>query len=268
MLCEVLGVSRSGYYKWLTWRPSQRDQANKLLDEQIRLVYRENKQRYGSPRITRALQAQSIPCSHTRVERRMKKMGLQATAKRKFKVTTDSQHNKAIFENVLNRDFTTTGVNQKWVGDITYILTDEGWLYLAVIIDVHSRAVIGWSMSQRMKKELVCDALLMALFKRKFPKNVIMHSDRGSQYCSKKYRKIIKQNKLIGSMSRKGNCWDNAIAESFFHTLKTELVRLNRYKTRSDAKQSIFQYIEGYFNLRRMHSAIDYKAPIELELAA
>lgn len=227
----------------------------------------QHKQRYGSPRITRALQAQSISCSHTRVERRMKEMGLKAVATRKFKVTTDSEHSNPVFKNVLNRDFSTTAVNQKWVGDITYVATDEGWLYLAVIIDLHSRAVIGWSMSKRMKKDLVCDALLMALFKRKFPKDVVVHTDRGSQYCSKKYREIIKNNQLIGSMSRKGNCWDNAIAESFFHTLKTELIHVNRYVTRADARQSIFQYIEGYYNQKRMHSAIDYKTPIEVECA-
>ena len=268
LLCQVLGVSSSGYYDWLSRAPSKRDQENKLLDDKIRVIYMNNKQRYGSPRITRALHAQSIPCSHTRVERRMKHLGLQAIAKRKFKVTTDSEHTKPVFENILNRDFSTTAINQKWVGDITYVPTSEGWLYLAVIIDIHSRSVIGWSMSRRMKQDLVCNALLMALFKRKFPKNVIIHSDRGSQYCSKKYRKIIQENKLVGSMSRKGNCWDNAIAESFFHTLKTELTHQHVYKTRVQARQSIFQYIEGYYNSVRMHSAIDYKSPNEVEWAA
>jgi transposase InsO family protein len=264
----VFEVSSSGYYDWLSRPASKQAQANKTLDEKIKDIYMKNKQRYGSPRITRALKAESIPCSHTRVERRMNQLGIKAIAKRKFKVTTDSTHNNPVFENILNRDFTTTALNQKWVGDITYVPTDEGWLYLAVIIDLHSRSVVGWSMSKRMKKDLVCDALLMALFKRKFPKNVIVHSDRGTQYCSKKYRAIIEQNKLIGSMSRKGNCWDNAIAESFFHTLKTELVHQHRYETRAEAKQSIFQYIEGYYNLTRMHSAIDYKTPFEVELAA
>lgn len=248
--------------------PSQREQANKILDEQIKVIYMQHKHRYGSPRITRALKAQSVFCSHTRVERRMKKMGLKAIATRKFRVTTDSQHSQPVFENILNRDFSTTGINQKWAGDVTYVATDEGWLYLAVIIDLHSRAVIGWSMSKSMKKDLVCNALLMALFKRKFPKNVIMHTDRGSQYCSNKYRAIIKNNKLTGSMSRKGNCWDNSIAESFFHTLKTELIHVNRYLTRTDARQSIFLYIEGYYNQKRMHSAIDYRTPIEVEWAA
>lgn len=263
-----MGVSCSGYYDWLSRPLSNREQSNKQLDEKIKVIYMQNKQRYGSPRITRVLKSQSVACSHTRVERRMKQLGLKALAKRKFKVTTDSEHNKPIYGNVLNRDFSTTAINQKWVGDITYISTSQGWLYLAVVIDVHSRAVIGWSMSKRMKKDLVCDALLMALFKRKFPSGVIVHTDRGSQYCSKKYRNIIKQNKLIGSMSRKGNCWDNSIAESFFHTLKTELVHMNLYKTREEARRSIFQYIEGYFNRARMHSAIDYRTPVQVECAA
>lgn len=267
-MCEVLSVSHSGYYAWLNHKPSNRELENKLLDEKIREIYMKHKQRYGAPRITRVLHADSVSCSHTRVERRMKVMKMKAIAKRKFKVTTDSAHSKPVFENVLGRNFTTTAINQKWVGDITYLPTDEGWLYLAVIIDVHSRAVIGWSMSKRMKKQLVCDALMMALFKRKFPKGVIIHSDRGSQYCSKKYRNILKNNELIGSMSRKGNCWDNAIAESFFHTLKVELIHVENFETRNAARQSVFQYIEGYYNLIRLHSAIDYRAPIKVECAA
>ena len=151
----------------------------------------------------------------------------------------------------------------RWV----YIRTEEGWLYLAVVIDLYSRAIIGWSMNKHMKKALVCDALTMALFRRKFPKQVIVHSDRGSQYCSLQYQQLLKDYRLIGSMSRKGNCWDNAIAESFFHTLKVELVHNCAYKTREEAKLSVFQYIEGYYNQTRMHSAIDYKAPFEFECA-
>ncbi len=195
-------------------------------------------------------------------------MGLKAVAKRQFKVTTDSAHNQTVFANVAKRNGTTTAINQPWVGDITYIPTDEGWLYLAVIIDVHSRSVMGWSMSKRIKKALVCDALLMALFQRKFPKSVIVHSDRGSQYCSNRYKRMIKCNHLIGSMSRKGDCWNNAIAESFFHTLKTALIYRHRYATRDEARQRIFQYVEGYYNRTRMHSAIGYKTPIEVECAA
>lgn len=265
-LCKVLSVSRSGYYGWLTYKPSKQTQANVQLDQKIFDIYTAHKSRYGAPRITRSLQAQGIACSHTRVARRMRHMDIRGLAKRKYKVTTDSAHNQPIFENILNRNFVTSGINQKWVGDITYIRTQEGWLYLAVIIDLHSRAVIGWAMSNRMKKQLVCNALLMALFKRKFPENVIVHSDRGSQYCSGKYRNILKHNQLVGSMSRKGNCWDNAIAESFFHSLKVELIQENQYKTRDEAKQSIFQYVEGYYNQKRLHSAIDYRVPSEVEL--
>lgn len=264
-MCSLFSVSRSGYYAWGNHKPSTRELENINLDYKISSIFTNNKQRYGSPRITRELRKNGETCSYNRVANRMKVLNLKALAKKKFKVTTDSEHSKPVFENILNRDFNTTQINQKWAGDITYIATDEGWLYLAVIIDLHSRAVIGWSMNKRMTKQLVCDALIMALFKRKFPKNIIVHTDRGSQYCSNKYREIIKNNKLIGSMSRKGNCWDNAISESFFHTLKVELVHQQKYLTRQEAKSSIFQYIEGYYNPKRMHSSIDYKTPNEVE---
>ena len=265
LMCQVFCVSRSGYYEWLNRKPSLRELKNNALDSKIISIFSRHKGRYGSPRITVELKKEGVNCSFNRVSRRMRLLNLKALAKKKFKVTTDSEYAKPIFENILDRDFTTTDINQKWAGDITYISTKEGWLYLAVIIDLHSRAVIGWAMAKRMTKQLVCDALLMALFNRKFPKNVIVHTDRGCQYCSHQYRNIIKNNKLIGSMSRRGNCWDNAISESFFHTLKVELVHENTYLTRRDAKNSIFQYIEGYYNRKRMHSAIDYKTPVEVE---
>ena len=266
-MCELFNVSCSGFYSFVTRQVSNRQQANCQLDRQITIIYNQHKKRYGAPRITRVLQAQNEICSHTRVARRMKTMGLVAVAKKKFKVTTDSEHNLPVYKNILSRDFSTTTINQKWACDITYVRTEEGWLYIAVVIDLYSRAVIGWSMSRRMKKALVCDALMMALFKRKFPKNVIVHSDRGSQYCSIKYRNTLKDYRLIGSMSRKGNGWDNAIAESFFHTLKDELIYECVYKTREQARQSIFQYLEVYYNKNRMHSAIDYMTPFEIELA-
>lgn len=268
LMCQLFNVSRSGFYSFITRPLSNRHLANRQLDRQITIIYNQHKKRYGAPRITRALQSQKEVCSHTRVARRMKTLGLVAVAKKKFKVTTDSEHNLPVYKNVLNRNFSTTAINQKYACDITYVRTQEGWLYLAVVIDLYSRAVIGWSMSRRMKKALVCDALMMALFKRKFPKNVIIHSDRGSQYCSNKYQKTLKDYHLIGSMSRKGNCWDNAIAESFFHTLKVELIHECIYKTRVQARQSIFQYMEGYYNNNRMHSSINYMTPLELELAA
>ena len=187
---------------------------------------------------------------------------------RKFKVTTDSSHTNPVYKNILDRQFDTTGVNQKWAVDITYIRTAEGWLYLAVVLDLHSRAVIGWSMSKRMKAALVCDALLMALRNKGFPQGVIIHSDRGTQYCSKQYRRMIERYQLIGSMSRKGNCWDNAISESFFHTLKVELIHQHRYVSRAAAQQSVFRYIEGYYNRKRRHSSIGYRYPIQIEMAA
>jgi putative transposase len=267
-MCALFDVSRSGYYDWLNHEPGKRELANQELDKKIKLLHEEHKMRYGVPRITRALQALGELCGHNRVARRMQNMGLKAIAKRKFKATTDSEHSKPIYDNVLNRDFNTTGINQKWCSDITYIRTNEGWLYLAVVIDLHSRAIIGWSMDKTMKQELVCDALSMALLTRGFPANVIVHSDRGSQYCSNKYRDLIKKHNLIGSMSREGNCWDNAIAETFFHTFKVELIYECKYLTREMAKLSIFHYIEHYYNRKRMHSSIDYMTPNEVELLA
>ena len=268
LCCGLFSVSRSGYYSWLNRTPSQRELDNRRLDLKIKALYAEHKQRSGSPRITLDLKSDGEACSENRVARRMKVLGLRALAKRKFRVTTDSEHNKPIYDNVLNREFSTTAINQKWAGDITYIHTQEGWLYLAVMLDLHSRAVIGWSMAKRMKASLVCDALAMALHRRNSPEGIIVHSDRGSQYCSKRYRKLIEKHHLVGSMSRKGNCWDNAISESFFHTLKVELVHQQRYLTRLMAKQSLFQYIERYYNRKRRHSAIGYRYPIQADRVA
>jgi len=266
--CDVLQVSRSGYYDWHKRKPSNRELSNRNLDARITALFAQHKQRVGSPRVTKDLQAEGFSCSENRVARRMKHLRLRALARLKYKVTTDSDHDKPLYANVLNRDFNTTNTNQKWAQDITYIPTQEGWLYLAVVLDLHSRAVIGWSMNKRMKASLACDALTMALRCRNYPKNVLVHSDRGSQYCSKRYRKLIENHQLIGSMSRKGNCWDNAIAESFFHTLKVELVQQQSYLTRLMAKISLFQYIEGYYNCQRRHSAIGYHYPRQFEMAA
>ena len=255
-------IERSGYYAWLKRIPSERELANQDLDKKIEASYERHKGRYGSPRIAKELRAEGEKCSKHRVARRMRyHLGLRAKTKKKFKATTDSKHHLPVARNVLNRDFTTTGPDQKYVGDITYIWTEEGWLYLAVIIDIYSRKVVGWSIQPRMNKELVCDALMMALWRRGFPKGVICHSDRGSQYCSKEYQSMLNLYGLVCSMSRKGNCWDNAIAESFFHSLKTELIYLEKYSTREIAKQSVFQYIEGYYNKIRRHSAIGFLAP-------
>lgn len=257
----MLLVQRSGYYAWLKRVPGKRAISNEELDKQIMTVYELHKGRYGAKRITDELHDRGESYSKNRVAKRMRQLDLRAKAKKKFKVTTDSKHNLPIAPNLLDRDFSTTARNQKWVGDISYVWTDEGWMYLAVVIDLYSRAVIGWSIQSTMSRQLVCDALMMALWRRGFPKGVLFHSDRGSQYCSNDYQKMLKTYGLIGSMSRKGNCWDNAVAESFFHSLKTELVYSERYATREIAKQSIFQYIEIYYNRIRRHSAIGSIAP-------
>jgi transposase InsO family protein len=261
----MFSIERSGYYAWLKRKPGKRQQANEALDSNIISIYEAHKGRYGAPRITVELHEAGEKCSKNRVKRRMKHLGIKAKAKKKFRVTTDSKHNLPVAPNLLNRDFSASAPNQKWVSDLSYVWTDEGWMYLAVIIDLYSRAVIGWSIQPTMTKQLVCDALMMALWRRRFPRGVLFHSDRGSQYCSHEFQKMLKQYGFICSMSRKGNCWDNSVAESFFHSLKMELIYSVRYSTREMAKQSIFQYIEGYYNRVRRHSAIGLKAPMVFE---
>ncbi len=261
----MLSIERSGYYAWLKKPLSRRQVVNQVLDKKIISLFEKHQSRYGSPRLTDELKEQGEICSKNRVARRMKQLNLYAKAKKKFKVTTDSKHHLPVAENILNRDFSATLPNQKWVGDISYIWTKEGWLYLAVVIDLYSRAVIGWSIQSTMSRQLVCDALTMALWRRGFPRGVLFHSDRGSQYCSDDYQKLLKQYDMICSMSRKGNCWDNAVAESFFHTIKTELIYNYSYSAREDARESIFNYIEVYYNRIRRHSAIGSLAPASFE---
>lgn len=265
-MCGLFAVGRSGYYAWKNKMPMKRQISNEDLDKKIQHIFAAHQSRYGSPRLTKELKEKGVLCSENRVARRMKIIGIKAKGKRKYKVTTDSNHNLPVAQNILNRDFTAAYENQKWCGDISYIYTDEGWLYLAVVIDLYSRAVVGWSMQSTMTKQLVCDALKMALWNRKFPKKVLFHSDRGSQYCSDDYQKLLRENNFICSMSRKGNCWDNAVAESFFHTLKTELVYTLRYKSREEARNSIFQYIEVYYNRVRKHSSNGYLSPVIFEI--
>jgi transposase InsO family protein len=266
LMCKVLEVSRSAYYDWLSRAPSARSQANGVLDGHIRAVYRHHKGRYGSPRITDDLQELEVPCSVNRVARRMQRMNLKAVQAKKFKVTTDSNHAKPVAPDLLAQDFTADKPNQKWVSDITYIWTTQGWLYLAVVMELYSRAIIGWSMNARMTQQLVCDALSMALFRRGFPHSVIIHSDRGSQYCSKRYQRLIALNGLQCSMGRKATCYDNAAMESFFHSLKVELVHRELYATRRQARGSIFEYIETYYNRQRKHSAIGNQIPMQFEM--
>lgn len=267
LMCAVLEVSRTGYYHWHRRVPGPRALSNQHLDEQIQGVFKRHKGRYGAPRITDELNAEGIPCNEKRVARRMQILELEGCQARKFKVTTDSEHDQPIAPDLLHQDFTSERPNQKWVSDITYVWTREGWLYLAVVMDLYSRAIIGWSMNKRMTQQLVCDALTMALFRRGFPKGVIIHSDRGSQYCSNRYQRLIKLNQLNCSMSRKGCCYDNAAMESFFHSLKVEMIYRECYETREQARHSIFEYIEMYYNQCRRHSAIGYSIPMVFEAA-
>ena len=268
LMCGVLDVSRSGFYYWVRCEPSQRAQSNRKIDQRIRTIFALHHERYGAPRITDSLHDEGFKCSENRVARRMQALGLKAIQAKKFKVTTDSNHTKPVAPDLIDQDFTAEAPNHKWTSDISYIRTDEGWLYLAVVMDLYSRAIVGWSMNRRMTQQLVCDALTMALFRRHFPKGTIIHSDRGSQYCSKRYQWLIKNNGLRCSMGRRANYYDNAAMESFFHTLKVELVHRERYTTRRMAKSRIFEYIETYYNRQRKHSAIGHRIPMLFEEAA
>ena len=266
-LLPLIEVSASGYYDWLKRDPSKRDTENRELDEHINRVYHQHSGRYGYRRIYVELLEQGLFFgSRERIRRRLRHLGLKAIHKQKFKNTTDSRHDKPVAPNLLEQNFTMTRLDEAWVGDITYIRVGQKWLYLAVVIDLYSRKVIGWSMDKRIKAALVCDALKMALHNRNYPKGVVMHTDRGSQYCSKDYQKLFRKHELLCSMSCKGNCYDNAVCESFFHTLKVELIYQRNYETRDQAKRSIFWYIEAYYNRVRRHSGIDYLSPINFEI--
>ena len=228
-------------------------------------AFDKSKQRDGARRIQVELAESGDQHDVKTIADSMRRQNLVPKAARKFKVTTDSNHKLPVAPNLLEQDFTTTGPNQKWAGDITYLLTNEGWLYLAVIIDLYSRSVIGWSMKSRMTADLVCDALRMALWRRGFPEGVIAHSDRGSQYCSHAYRELIEKHGLRQSMSRKGNCWDNACVESFFHSLKVEAIHGEPLLNRENTRQTVFEYIEIDYNRNRRHSALDYLSPENFE---
>ena len=264
-MCRVLGVSRATYYDWLNALPSSRAIENQKLKGIITKLFIESRRTYGSRSLKKDLAKLGYTVSRRRINRLMKSAGLVCKTKRKFKVTTDSKHNLAISPNLLKRNFNVDQPNTCYVGDITYIWTDEGWLYLATVIDLFSRKVVGWAMDKRMTSALVNKALLMAIWSRKPKPGLIWHTDRGSQYASNSHRKILKQHGIKQSMSRKGDCWDNAIAESFFGTLKTELVHHEKFKTRAQAKQAIFEYIEVFYNRKRRHTANEYLSPAEFE---
>ncbi len=265
-LCEFMTVSRSGYYAWLGAPNSALEKENVQLIEILIVLFEKGRHTYGTRRLKNKFAEQGIIVSRRRIARLMRQAGLWCKTKKKFKATTDSKHNQAIAPNLLKRQFTVSHPDRYYVGDITYVHTQKGWLYLAVVIDLFSRKVVGWSMDRRMKAQLVNDALLMALWKRKPAKGLVWHTDRGSQYASDSHRAILKDHRITQSMSRKGNCWDNAVSESFFHTLKTELVHHEQFQTRADAKQAIFEYIEVFYNRERSHSANDYLSPDEYEI--
>lgn len=267
-MCRHLKVSREGYYKWLkrSNTPSPRTDQQADTDRLVKGLFEKYKRRYGAPRITRALHKVGIKINRKTVAQSMKRQGLRAKAARKFKATTNSKHNLPVYDNLLEQDFSATAPNQKYVQDITYLDTEEGWVYLAVVIDLYSRYVVGWSMNERMNASLVTDALDMALKRRANPNGVIVHSDRGSQYCSNAYRRLIKDHKLKGSMSKKGCCYDNACAESFFHSLKVELTHGETFKTRQSLREAVFEYIEVEYNNQRLHSSNDYQSPAEYEV--
>ena len=264
-MCRVLGVSRSGYYESLGRPPSDHRIEDDQLRPQIKAAFEKGRKNYGTRRIKDTLKKQEIHASRRRIGRLMREEDLEVQTRRKFKVTTDSKHDKPIAPNLLEREFSIDTPNTAYVGDITYIPTREGWLYLAVVIDLCSRAVVGWSMGSRITAGLVNGAMLMALWQRKPAKGLIFHSDRGSQYASDSYNKILNDHGVKGSMSKKGDCWDNAVAESFFHTLKTELVYHYDYETREEARAAIFEYIEVFYNRQRLHSANGNEAPLIFE---
>lgn len=267
MMCRALGVSRSGYYGWIGRPESARAQRHRALTEKIRHFHQASRDTYGAPRLREDLLESGEQVGENTVALLMQRAGIVPKTVRKYRVTTDSRKTVPA-PNRLEQQFTVAQPNERWVSDITFIPTREGWLYLAVIIDLYSRAVIGWAMHRRMKTELVTDALRMALMRRKVRSPLLLHSDQGSQYAAADYRAMLAENGIECSMSRKGNCWDNAVAESFFHTLKTELVHHEDYRSRSEAKASIFEYIEVFYNRQRRHSHLGQIAPLAFEKAA
>lgn len=264
-MCKILEVSRSSYYKRKSKGKSKRKLENEKIILMIKEIYTESKERYGSPRITEELRRRGISCNKKRIARLMRKEGIAAKIFRKYRLTTQSDHKRVISDNILDREFNRGRVNEVWTSDITYIRTDEGWLYLAAVMDLYSRRILGWHLDRRLESGLVEKALQNALYGRKISRGIIFHSDQGVQYASESFRGLLKTNGFIQSMSRRGNCYDNAVTESFFHTLKTELINRTKYKTREEARRSIFEYIEIFYNRKRLHSSIGYCSPVEFE---
>jgi putative transposase len=267
-LCQVLGVSSSGYFAWRSRPASLRQREDLILLAHIRSAYALSHETYGSPRMTRELQDGGLKVGRRRTARLMRENGLKARLKRRFKRTTDSHHAFPVAPNLLDQDFSATCPNQKWNADISYVWTSEGWLYLAVVLDLFARRVVGWAVGDRLHQELALAALRKALAIRQPPAGLIHHADRGSQYCSLDYQAELRKHGIRISMSGKGNCFDNAVVETFFKTLKSELVWRTVFQTRAEAKEAIGRYIDGFYNPVRRHSTLDYVSPVQFERLA
>jgi len=271
VLCEMLGVTRAGYYAWARRRekpPGSRASRRAELAEQIRSAHEESGRTYGSPRVYHELRARGVEACENTVAKVMKQEGIRSIVRRRFRVrTTDSAHGHAVAPNVLERDFAAEAPDRKWAADITYVATSEGWLYLAVVLDLCSRKVVGWAMADHLRAELCTNALEMALKRRRPAGGLLHHSDRGVQYACGEYRDLLRSQGIECSMSRRGDCYDNAVVESFFKTLKAELVYHEHYATREQARRSIFEYLEVFYNRKRLHSSLGYLSPEQFEAA-
>lgn len=261
LMCRLLAVSVSGYYAWATRKPSNRTERNRDLAKKIKAIFDEERSRAGAPRITKRLNNEGERVGKQRVARIMREQGWRAKASRKFKATTNSNHQLPVAPNLLQQNFCALTPNEKWVSDITYCHTEEGWLYLAVVMDLYSRKIVGWALSERMTKQLVIDALQMAIWRRRPPRGLIIHSDRGSQYCSYDYQKRLNIHGFVCSMSKRGDCYDNAAMESWNHSFKVEAIHGEKFLSRAIAKNHIFEYIEIYYNRKRLHSRLGYQTP-------
>jgi putative transposase len=264
-MCQILEVSESGYYAWRKREPSERKRVDEELGRRIEDAYQKNRQVYGSPRIHAELKEQGVHCGMKRVARLMRERGISAKPRRRKMKTTDSDHNNPVAPNLLKRDFTADAANTKWVADITGIETGEGWLYLAAIVDIYSRLVVGWAMGKERDEQLITNAAVMALSRRRPGAGLLHHSDQGSQYTSQGYQKLLQEHGILISMSGRGDCYDNALMESFFGTFKEECVERQNFQTRAEARNAIFEYIEVFYNRQRKHSSLEYVSPATYE---